>query len=151
MIIESNKPLLDIAADSYVNPVNTIGIMGKGLALEFKLKYPKMFAKYREICERNRLKVGMVMMLDEPNEPNIYLFPTKTDWRLPSSMGYIESGLIALASLLDDTHLPYSIAVPLLGCGLGGLDESEVIKLIYKHLGSLPHTIYLSTYKPGKQ
>lgn len=92
MIKYINGDIFDSPAQVIVNTVNTVGVMGKGLALAFKQRYPKMFDQYKTVCEKNLLTVGKLMLFYEADHW-ILLFPTKTDWRKPSQLSYIESGL----------------------------------------------------------
>jgi O-acetyl-ADP-ribose deacetylase (regulator of RNase III) len=121
-----------------VNPVNCVGVMGKGLALQVKLKYPNVFRVYKEACNKGLVKVGKMLVVD-----NIINFPTKQDWRNPSKLEWIESGLKDLRQLIIDRNIQ-SISIPKLGCGLGGLDWHDVKPLIDKYLSGLNCTILLS-------
>lgn len=119
-----------------VNPVNTVGVMGAGLALEFKKRYPKMFQSYKRACNKGLLSVGKLMLCDE-SDYRILLFPTKTDWREPSRIEYIESGLKKFVETYESKNIT-SIAFPKLGCGKGGLDWQEVKPIMERYLGNLP-------------
>ena len=84
--------IFESPAQVIVNPVNTIGVMGKGLALEYKKRYPQMFEKYKSVCEKKQLTIGKLMLLYEAVHW-LLLFPTKENWRDQSKLEYIESGL----------------------------------------------------------
>ena len=107
-------------AEALVNTVNCVGVMGAGLALQFKREYPAMYADYRRACRQHELNPGRMHWFRE-NGKLIINFPTKVDYRQPSRMRYIRTGLAALSDLMDELHIG-SIAIPPLGCGLGGLD-----------------------------
>lgn len=114
-----------------VNPVNCVGVMGRGLALEFKQRYPAMFKSYKEECDLKHIKIGKVWLFGE--NPIIVCFPTKLHWRDPSKIEWIEQGLIDLRQQILAYGIQ-SINLPMLGCGLGGLNEVEVSCLVTKHL-----------------
>lgn len=145
MIFETKGNLLESDADVLINPVNTKGVMGKGLALQFKQKYPYNFKAYAENCKKGLLKPGVLnvnLEFDEHGQRDIINFPTKTDWRKPSEYSYIEKGLQSLVEYINKYHIR-SIAMPMLGCGCGGLDRSKVKEMIYKYLDGVYCTIYL--------
>ena len=136
-------------AEVLVNPCNLQGVMGKGLALQFKQKFPPMFAAYRIACLERRLKIGSMHVhycgREEaravPGVKVIINFPTKTEWRMPSKLEYIDLGLRDLVRHLRNLH-PASVALPALGCGLGGLSfEDQVRPLIEFHLSDLSHPL----------
>ena len=104
-------------AQVIVNTVNTVGVMGKGIALEFKKRYPDMFQAYRDICDRRKLKTGTLMLYYEPDHW-VLLFPTKENWRNPSRMEYIEAGLAKFCRTYAEKGIT-SVAFPKLGCGNG--------------------------------
>ena len=118
------------------NPVNCVGVMGAGLALEFKRRYPKMFTAYQLQCTRKELMAGELRLFKESNRW-ILNFPTKINWRQPSRLEYIEQGLVRLARDYQSMGIE-SIALPPLGCGLGGLKQDDVLRLVRQYLGELP-------------
>lgn len=128
-------------AQVIVNAVNTVGVMGKGIALEFKQRYPRMFETYKKMCEKHQLTVGKLALVYEPDHW-ILLFPTKQNWRYPSKMEYIENGLIRFSQTYMEKNIS-SIAFPKLGCGNGELDWDEVKPLMEKYLKPLPIDIYI--------
>ena len=125
-----------------VNTVNTVGVMGKGIAKDFKTIYPEMFKQYQELCEKKQFDVGQ-LWLYKTEHKWVLNFPTKKHWRQPSRPEYIEAGLRKFA----DTYHVYritSISFPMLGCGNGELDwETQVHPLMEKYLGKLPVTAYI--------
>lgn len=124
-----------------VNTVNTVGVMGKGIALEFKNRYPDMFCRYQELCESKQLDIGR-LFLWRKSEKWVLLFPTKKHWRNPSKLEYIESGLQKFVENWDKLGAE-TVAFPRLGCGNGGLDWAEVKPLMEKYLKPLPLQIYV--------
>lgn len=127
------------SATCIINPVNTIGVMGAGLALEFKKRYPHMFQVYTKHCKSGALQVGRIMFYRAVGDDRIIcLFPTKDDWRQPSKLDYIDRGLKAFCRHYQEWEIQ-SVAFPKLGCGLGGLDwEHHVQPMMERHLGELP-------------
>ncbi len=139
MITEVRGDLLKAEVDALVNTVNMMGVMGKGLALQFKKAYPEMYDEYVWSLENGYLKMGRVTYWIECSDklPNYILnFPTKIHWRDPSQLSYIEAGLDYLVDLIPDLGIK-SIAIPPLGCGLGGLNWKDVEPLIREKLGEL--------------
>ena len=118
--------ILDDDVAALVNPVNCVGVMGAGLAKQFKKKYPDMFEEYVEACNSGTFKIGNVHAFAAADGHYILNFPTKYDWRDPSKVDYINDGLNTLYTALPNLGIR-SIAIPPLGCGLGGL-EWEVVK-----------------------
>ena len=140
-------------ADAVVNAVNTVGVMGKGLALQFKRAYPEMFAEYQLWCRAGALRVGKMHVWQRSVEfggPRLIInFPTKQHWRDPSRVEDIQAGLDALALVVVEWEVK-SIAIPALGCGLGGLDWSVVEPLIMAAMVPLAGEVDVSIYCPGE-
>ena len=147
MTVEIAKgDLLEQRVDAIVNTVNTVGVMGKGIALVFKTAFPHNFRVYAEACKNRTLVPGKLLAVRDTSllygEKLVINFPTKTDWRLPSEYAYVEQGLNALAALIQEQNIK-SIAIPALGCGNGGLDWVKVKDMIYAKLQNLQTTIHL--------
>jgi len=132
MITELNGNIFNSTCDGLVNPVNCIGVMGKGLALEFKKRYPLNFKAYYDECKANRLRPGIIFTFNEAGKL-IINFPTKVHWREQSSYEYIEAGLQALKMLIKKQYIK-SIAIPKLGCGLGGLNWPIIRSIMINNL-----------------
>ena len=148
MITYMYGDLFESPARVLVNTVNTVGVMGKGIALKFKRIYPEMFEAYRVHCERDNLQIGQLFLYKTSNKW-ILNFPTKKHWRNPSREEYIKAGLRKLREHCYEMGIT-SIAFPELGCGNGELDfETQVKPLMERYLGSLsvPTFIYLSGVK----
>ena len=129
-------------ARTLVNTVNTVGVMGKGIAKDFKTIYPEMFARYQELCEKKQFDVGQLWLYRTPNKW-VLNFPTKKHWRSPSHPDYIEAGLRTFAANYHVNGIT-SISFPLLGCGNGELDwENQVRPLMEQFLGPLPIEVYI--------
>lgn len=131
-------------------PVNTVGVMGKGLALAFAKKFPRLELDYRDKCMTNQLKVGCPYLWKDPVMPrapirrrNVLVFPTKTDWRKSSNLRWIEMGIEHVYNNLKLWEIK-SLAVPALGCGLGELPWSEVRWVLEEALGrfNIPVELY---------
>jgi O-acetyl-ADP-ribose deacetylase (regulator of RNase III) len=129
-------------AEALVNTVNCVGVMGKGVALEFKRRWPDNFRKYKQACDAKMLRPGMLYthqvgdMFSASGPKFIINFPTKNHWRADSKIEYIETGLDALVDVLRRSGIT-SVALPPLGCGNGGLKWEEVRPLITRKLGDL--------------
>lgn len=137
-LIEGN--LLEADADALVNTVNTEGVMGKGVALQFAKKFPEMLVAYKAACKAGEVQPGRMHVFEreEMFRPRYIInFPTKRHWRTRSRIEDIEAGLAALAREIGRLDIR-SIALPPLGCGNGGLDWEDVFPRIKAALGSLP-------------
>lgn len=133
--------LFSSPAQVIVNTVNTVGVMGKGIALEFKRRYPEMFEKYKKVCDKHNLVIGRLMLWYAPDYW-VLLFPTKEHWRNPSKLEYIEKGLMTFVRKYADYNIS-SIAFPKLGCGNGELNWDEVRPLMEKYLADLPIDVFI--------
>jgi O-acetyl-ADP-ribose deacetylase (regulator of RNase III) len=144
--------ILDSNAQALVNTVNTVGVMGKGVALQFKKAYPNNFKAYVEACEAGLIEVGKVFVTKDANTVSgdkiIINFPTKTDWRKPSEYIFIEKGLDDLVRIIHAYKIE-SIALPPLGAGNGGLNWERVKDIIEAKLGN--QAIMVFVYEPTKQ
>ncbi len=129
-----------------VNTVNTVGVMGKGIAKDYKLIYPDMFKQYQKICEENKLDIGKLWIYKTPNKW-ILSFPTKKHWRNRSKPEYIEAGLKKFVCSYAEKGIT-SISFPMLGCGNGELDwDAEVRPLMEKYLNPLPIDVFIHLYR----
>lgn len=130
--------LLAADADALVNTVNTVGVMGKGIALAFKKRFPENYEAYREACEQGEVRLGsMFVQATGMFRPRFIVnFPTKQHWKSRSRLADIDTGLAALVEVIRDEAIT-SIAVPPLGCGHGGLAWVDVEPLIHARLDDL--------------
>lgn len=152
-IKEVQGNLLDSKCEALINTVNCVGVMGKGIALQFKKKWPSNFLKYKKACDLKYMSIGSNLVFDlgffENNPRYIINFPTKDHWKDNSRLEYIDSGLSDLKRIIEEYKIK-SIAVPPLGCGNGGLEWDSVKDLIYKYLHDLDTEIILYTpYSPN--
>lgn len=139
MITEvTSGDLFSSAAEALVNPVNTEGAMGAGLALTFRAKYPAMFQEYLVVCQRRMLEVGTLhwWRTGTTNPKFVINFPTKRQWREPSQLEWIDAGLQTLRAQVEARTIE-SVALPALGCGLGGLPWAKVRAKIFLRLRPL--------------
>ncbi|MDA2918476.1 macro domain-containing protein [Desulfobacterota bacterium AH_259_B03_O07] len=124
------------SAQTLVNTVNTVGVMGKGLALEFKKRFPDMYKDYVERCKKGEVRLGRPYLYKKLITPWILLFPTKQDWRSVSKLSDIEVGLKHLEKNYKSWGIT-SLAIPPLGCGLGELNWDIVGPTLYRYLNRL--------------
>ena len=137
MILYVQGDLFQSPAQVLVNTVNTVGVMGKGIALEFKRYFPEMYREYRDLCERGQFGIGSLWLHKTPNKW-VLNFPTKQHWRYPSRVEYIQAGLSKFVEIYPQLGI-HSIAFPPLGCGNGQLDfETQVKPLMEESLRNLP-------------
>jgi O-acetyl-ADP-ribose deacetylase (regulator of RNase III) len=141
--------LLNSGAEGIVNAVNTVGVMGKGIALQFKQLFPYNFKEYKKACEEKLLKPGVLLVVKDRHpvtgDKTIINFPTKVHWKNPSKMEYVEMGLVELRKIIPEYGLR-SIAVPALGCGAGGLKWEVVKALIQQYLADVDGEVFV--YEP---
>ncbi len=132
-------------AQTLVNTVNCVGVMGKGVALEFKKRYPAMFEDYALRCDNEQVQLGKPYLHRDVSGAMIVNFPTKEHWRSPSRLADVERGLESFAQHVTEWGVT-SVAFPPLGCGNGGLEWAEVGPLIFRKLHELG--IEVEVYAP---
>ena len=140
--------------DVIVNTVNCSGGMGAGIAYEFRLRYPDMFYKYKELCDKKLLMIGRLWIYSLSEDDifkekyrRVLNFPTKNFWKLPSKEEYLEKGLLKFVETYKEKNIT-SIAFPLLGASKGGLSEEVSIKLMEKYLSELDIKIEIWHFDP---
>jgi O-acetyl-ADP-ribose deacetylase (regulator of RNase III) len=136
MLTYSNSTVFNVEAQTIVNTINCEGVMGAGIALEFKMRYPKMFEDYASRCERREVRIGEPYLFQEHGYPWILNFPTKKHWKYPSKMEWIQQGLEHFTAHYQGSGVT-SIAFPMLGTNNGHLEWAEVKKIMNDHLGDL--------------
>ncbi|HEY8784786.1 MAG TPA: macro domain-containing protein [Mucilaginibacter sp.] len=149
MIIYKVGNILDAKADALVNTVNTVGVMGKGIALQFKNEFPENYKEYSDAVNRKEITVGKVQIVPVNGLRGVkYIvnFPTKAHWRYPSKIQWIKDGLKDLHEKIQSLKIE-SIAVPPLGCGNGGLNWEDVKPLIVDALSDLEIDVFV--YEPS--
>ena len=148
MITYVKGDLFESPAKVLVNTVNTVGVMGKGIAKTFKEVYPEMFREYQGYCRDGSLTVGKLWLYKTPHKW-ILNFPTKQHWRGKSRLEYIEAGLQKFAATYD-RKLLLQVSFPMLGCGNGELDWDDVRPLMEQYLRPLPIDVYIHLYQQSK-
>ena len=144
--------LLKADVEALVNTVNTVGVMGKGIALMFKEAFPANFREYAAACRKGKVKIGEMFVTEHRGLTGprwIINFPTKEHWRTRTRIEWIEAGLADLRRVVEERGIR-SIAVPPLGCGQGGRSWTEVRPLIEKALGDLAE-IETLVFEPTRQ
>lgn len=149
MIEEASGNLLQADVEALVNTVNTVGVMGKGIALQFKRAFPRNFKEYESACKRSEVELGQMFVhvtgaIDNPKY--IVNFPTKKHWKSHSKLVDIKTGLVSLRATIEEYGVR-SLAVPPLGCGNGGLDWADVYPVIQESLGGL-NDVRILVYSP---
>ncbi len=145
MVTFKKGNIFNSSAQVITNTINIVGVMGAGLALEYKNRYPQMFADYKKRCQLGEIKPGQPYLWEDEHS-QILNFPTKRHWKDSSRIEDIEDGLQYLANNYQQLEIQ-SLALPPLGCGLGGLEWEIVRPLIEKYLGHIPD-LEVFVYEP---
>lgn len=127
--------LFKSSAQVLVNTVNCVGVMGKGIALEFKKRYPAMYERYKVLCKEGYINIGSLWLYKADDGKWILNFPTKQHWLNPSEIDYIIQGLDKFIATYKERGIT-SIAFPMLGCNNGGLDKSLVLMIMREYLNT---------------
>ena len=147
MIKLMHGDLFGSSCDAYVNTVNVVGVMGKGIAKEFKIRFPEMFAEYKIACNAGIVRIGKMHIVQRLFHPLwIINFPTKVHWKADSNITWIASGLNDLVQVIQKEGIK-SIAVPALGCSNGGLEWDDVLPLMSLKLAQLEN-VKIEIYAP---
>lgn len=145
MLMYVQQDIFKSPAQVIVNTVNTVGVMGKGIAKRYKEIYPDMYKQYQKFCEQHLLDIGKLWIYKSDTKW-ILNFPTKKHWRQPSKIEYVEQGLKKFVETYEEKGIT-SVSFPQLGCGNGGLDwEKEVRPLMEKYLKDLPIDVFVHIY-----
>lgn len=150
MIKFTKGNILKADVDALVNTVNTVGIMGKGIALAFKKAFPLNFTLYKKQCDNNEFSVGSIFLTNtgQLTPKFIINFPTKKHWKGRSKIEFIVSGMKELVKTINTNQIK-SVAIPPLGCGNGGLDWNVVKPIILRELNNIEKDIEVIIYEPG--
>ncbi len=149
MVEYTTGNILDADAEALVNAVNCVGVMGKGVALQFKEAYRNNFVQYKQACTMGKVQPGQMFITETGNVSNpryIINFPTKRHWRAKSRSVDIENGLRSLVADIQQLNIS-SIAIPALGCGNGGLNWDEIRQQIEVAVSSLSD-VRIILYEP---
>jgi O-acetyl-ADP-ribose deacetylase (regulator of RNase III) len=151
MIEYRDGNLLEADVEALVNTVNTVGVMGKGIALLFREAFLENYRLYREACLRGEIKIGKMFVVQTGQFlPRFIInFPTKQHWKMRSRLKYIEDGLRDLIGVVKENQIK-SIAIPALGCNNGGLNWDDVRPLIEAAFTELPEVRVL-VYLPQEK
>ena len=151
MLREIKGNLFNSKCQTLVNSVNCVGVMGAGVALEFKLRYPAMFNRYVDHCRKKRLTIGKLWLYRTPlgdRQPWVLNFPTKDHWKFPSKQSYLHAGLTNFVSTYRDRGIE-SIAFPSLGSCNGGIPEQTAIDLMIEYLENIDIDVEIYRYDPN--
>ena len=142
-VIKGN--LFSTKINTIVNSINCVGVMGAGIAFEFRLRYPQMFKEYKEMCDKEEITVGKLWIYNAPDGRKIINFPSKHHWKLPSKYEYLESGLQNFLEIYEKEDID-SVAFPVLGANKGSLPEKSVLKLMLNYLSNCDIPVEIYTY-----
>ena len=137
IVFEKHGNIFESTLQTLVCPVNTVGALGKGLALQFKRAYPGLDAPYRRACFTGVFSRDGFFVYEAGKDDKVLCLPTKRHWRDKSQLKWIDQALMRLAQDWDK-HGITSLAMPAIGCGEGGLDWDNVHPLIHEHFGRHP-------------
>jgi O-acetyl-ADP-ribose deacetylase (regulator of RNase III) len=149
MIEVTQGDLLKQDVEALVNAVNCVGVMGRGIALQFQRAFPENFRVYESACKRSEFRPGSMLVFETDllkNPRYVINFPTKRHWRDKSRLTDIESGLVALVAEVKRLGIR-TIALPALGCGLGGLEWLDVRPRIEKAFSAVPE-VHVWLFEP---
>ena len=149
MINITRGNILEDNSEALVNTVNTVGVMGKGVALLFKHQFPENFQKYVDACRLGNVQTGKMFVTETDSlfGPKwIINFPTKQHWRNPSKLIWIRDGIFDLNKIIQEKKIK-SVAIPPLGCGNGGLKWNIVLPLIVNSLNNT-QDVRITIYEP---
>lgn len=147
MLTEVYGSVFHAEAQCLVNTVNCVGAMGRGIAFDFKARYPDMYAHYRSVCQRGLLRPGMILPYSGANRL-ILNFAVKDDWRQPSSHAWVEACLVRFVANYERLGIT-SVALPRLGAENGWLAWEPTHALMVKYLAELPIDAQLVYFEPG--
>lgn len=141
--------IFNTKAQTIVNTINCVGVMGKGIALVFKLRYPNMFNLYKQHCQNKLIGIGKLWLYKgEKEQPWVLNFPTKYHWKYPSKIEYLEKGLEKFINTYESKGIT-SIAFPLLGTHNGGLEKEIVFNIMKSYLTQCKISIEIYEYEPN--
>lgn len=135
------------ACEVLVNPINCVGVMGAGIALEYRLRYPEMYTRYVALCEQNKIDIGL-LWLYKGKDKSILNFPTKKHWKNPSKEEYLHEGLRKFVDTYKEKGIQ-SIAFPMLGADKGGIFPERSLNIMRTYLDPLDINIEIYQYDPN--
>lgn len=146
MITRRSGDIFETACEALVIPTNCVGVMGAGLAKQAALRYPSVLQRYQHYHQRVGLSIDRLLCYPVEDGRSLILLPTKQHWRDPSQLKWVDANLARLARGLErPSNQITSLALPLIGAGLGGLDRNDVIACVYHHLNyqEIPIDFYI--------
>lgn len=147
MIIEKTGNIFTTKSQTIVNTINCVGVMGAGIAYEFRLRYPDMFSKYKSFCSAKKIDIGTLWMY-KIEDKFILNFPTKHDWKFPSKEEYLKKGLQKFVDTYKQRGI-ISIAFPLLGADRGGIDKDKSLSIMKSYLSKCDIPIEIWHFDPN--
>lgn len=152
MIIEKNGNIFTTEAQTIVNTVNCVGVMGAGIAYEFRLREPEMFTKYKDLCNSKQIDIGKLWIYEAKSEGHskynkILNFPTKNHWKYPSKEEYLHLGLEKFVATYKERNIT-SVAFPLLGADRGGIDKNRSISIMEQYLSKCDIDVEIWYFDP---
>ena len=145
MVREMQGNIFTTKAQTIVNTVNCVGVMGAGIAFEFRLRYPDMYEKYRRFCQLGQIQTGKLWLYKAPDRL-ILNFPTKRDWKHSSKIEYLQQGLEKFVSTYRDKQIS-SIAFPMLGADKGGIAPEVSLELMHRYLSKCGDDIDIEIWR----
>ncbi len=149
MIIEKTGNIFTTQCQTIVNTINCVGVMGAGIAYEFRLREPEMFEKYQLLCAQKKIDIG-VLWIYRTSKQNILNFPTKYNWKFPSKKEYLHKGLQKFLDTYKQKNIT-SIAFPLLGADKGGIDAKESLSIMTYYLSQCDIPVEIWHFNPMAQ
>lgn len=149
MIIEKSGNIFTTECQTIVNTINCVGVMGAGIAYEFRLREPQMYEKYQQLCAQKQMDIGILWIYKTPKQ-NILNFPTKYNWKFPSKKEYLHKGLQKFLDTYKQKNIT-SIAFPLLGADKGGIDANEALSIMKYYLSQCDIPVEIWHFDPIAQ
>lgn len=146
MIIEKIGNIFTTKCQTIVNTINCVGVMGAGIAYEFRLREPKMFEKYKELCSQKSIDIG-ILWIYKTDKYNILNFPTKYDWKYPSKEEYLHKGLQKFVDTYKQKNIT-SVAFPLLGADRGGIPAQKSQAIMEQYLSQCDIDVEIWHFDP---
>ena len=147
MLKQVKGNIFDSEQQTIVNAVNCVGVMGAGIALEYRLRYPEMFEKYLKFCESQSLSIGKLWIYKPTFGPWVLNFPTKNHWKYPTKEKYLRDGLAKFVSIYKEKGIK-SIAFPMIGADKGGLGQEKSLQLLKEYLSDLDIDVDIYQFDP---
>jgi len=147
MLVHKHGNIFTTECQTLVNTVNCVGVMGAGIAYEFRLRHPNMYTKYQELCKEKHIAIGK-LWLYRTDTISILNFPTKEDWKYPSRKEFLHKGLQKFVQTYQDKGIT-SIAFPLLGADKGGIAPSESLAIMTQHLEKCSIPVEIWSFDPS--